>query len=74
MLNPCTLGGSQRAICPGLRHTAYTTSSYMPENLGILCVVRHARSALSLMSLHNWNVHDIAQEPDMCEASAPSEV
>ena len=27
MLNLCTLGGSQRAVCPGIRHNAYTTSS-----------------------------------------------
>ena len=40
------------------------------EYLGILCVALHAKCAGSLMSFHHWNVHDIVQEPDMCEASA----
>ena len=57
ILNLCTLGGSQKAVCPSMRHTAYRPYEYG-----------------SLLSFHNWNVHDFVQEPDMSEASAPSEI
>ena len=42
-------------------------SSFIFVYLGILCVVRHAKSAGSSLSFHNWNVHDSVKEPDMCD-------
>ena len=41
-------------------------SPFISVHLGILCVVRHAKSAGSSLSFHNW-IHDSVEELDMCD-------
>ena len=50
MFNFCTLGGSQRAICPGMRYTAYATRrSYSYTSM--YCMLHDMRGALGLRRL-----------------------
>ena len=50
MLNLCTLGGSERVICPGMRHTACATRrSY--SYTSVYCALYDLRGALGLWCL-----------------------